>query len=102
MNCKGHESLPAETVACANAVRGEGALGTQRMKGGQWGGAWRVKGRVGPREVREEGRGQRIQGLVDDVKARFGTYSRSNEKLLKSYKQGSDLICLPKISVVTV
>lgn len=51
-----------------------------------------MRGRVGPPEAREEGRGQRIQGLADDSKARFGTYPNSNEKLLKSHKQRSDWI----------
>lgn len=45
-----------------------------------------------PTEAREEGRGQRIQGHVNDGKARFGTYPNSSEKLLKSHKQGNDLI----------
>lgn len=78
--------------ASAKAVRGEGTLGTQGNKGGQWGGAWWVRGRVGSPEGTEKGRGQRIQSLVADVKAGFGTYPKSNEKLLKSHKQGNDLI----------
>lgn len=36
--------------------------------------------------AREEGRVQRIQSLVADVKARFGMYPKSSEKLLKSPK----------------
>lgn len=40
MNSKGSESIPADMVASTKAVRRKGTLGTQGIKGGQWGGAW--------------------------------------------------------------
>lgn len=65
-------------VTCAKAVKGEGSLETQGKKGVEWrgaplGGSLVSERESGPTEAREEGRGQRIQGHVNDGKARFGT-----------------------------
>ena len=43
------------------------------------------EGEQAPLYARAEGRGQRIRGLVGDVKARLGTYAKSDEKLPKSH-----------------